>query len=82
MIIARNNIDRYLETGEIDVEYLKGLSYEAVPEMVRIAGDKEFGDEVVIYLGDKKVELEGQDNWQSLNYSRVRASKIIDKYIK
>ena len=36
LIIARNNIDRYIETGQIDMEYLKGLSFDATCEMQRL----------------------------------------------
>jgi hypothetical protein len=82
VVIARNNIDRYMETGEIDMEYLKGLSYEAVPEMTRLVGDKELGDEVLAYFEDKKQELEDQDHWQSFNNSRVKAAEIIEEYKK
>ena len=32
-IIAKNNIHRYFETGNIDLAYLKGLSYDAIPEI-------------------------------------------------
>jgi hypothetical protein len=79
VIIAQNNIERYAETGEIDMEYLKGLSYDAIPQMARLAGDKELGDEVLKYFGDKKQELEDQDCWQSFNHSRSKAGGIIDK---
>ncbi|MGZ5471665.1 MAG: DUF4153 domain-containing protein, partial [Nitrososphaeraceae archaeon] len=36
IIIAKNNINRYFETGQIDMVYLKGLSYDAAPEMQRL----------------------------------------------
>jgi len=82
MIIAGNNVNRYFNTGQIDMGYLKGLSYEAVPEMVRLVKDDDLRKEVLAYFKDKKLELDEQDRWQSFNYSRVRASRIIEKYIK
>jgi hypothetical protein len=33
VIIARNNIDRYFESGQIDIYYLESLSYDAIPQM-------------------------------------------------
>jgi len=81
-IIARNNIDRYQESGEIDMMYLKGLSYDAVPQMTRLVGDKELGGEVLEYFQEQKQKLEDQDHWQSLNYSRMRSAKTIEKYVK
>jgi hypothetical protein len=82
MIIAGNNINRYFETGQIDMEYLKGLSFEAVPEMVRLVEDDDLRNEVLVYFKDKKLELDEQDRWQSFNYSRARASRTIERYIK
>lgn len=82
MIIARNNINRYFKTGQIDMEYLKGLSYEAVPEMARLTGDNDLKKDILAYYKDEKLELDEQDAWQSYNYSRIRASRIIEKYIK
>jgi hypothetical protein len=64
------------------MEYLKGLSCDAVPYMEKLAGDEDVGEEVLVYFKDKDRELEDQKQWQSLNYSRIRASKIIDRYTK
>jgi hypothetical protein len=50
--------------------------------MTRLTGDKELGDELLTYFEDQKQKLEDQDHWQSLNYSRIRAAKTIEKYIK
>jgi len=94
LIIARNNIDRYVETGQIDMEYLKGLSYDVIPEMQRLINidlksestsavrQQDIKDEVLLFFNDKKLELDNQEHWQSLNISRYRASRIVNKYIK
>jgi len=34
--IASRNVDRYLETGKVDLHYLSGLSADAVPALVRL----------------------------------------------
>lgn len=90
VIIAKNNISRYYETKQIDMIYLKGLSYDAVPEMqnlmlsVKDSSDpveKQISENVIEYFEDKKIELEDQKSWQSFNISRYKAEKIIDKYI-
>lgn len=36
IIIARNNINLYFQTGKLDVYYLQGLSYDALPELTRL----------------------------------------------
>lgn len=82
VIIARNNIYRYNVTGQLDLEYLKDLSYDAIPEMEKLLDDKRVGNEVLTHFEQKKLELQEQDVWQSLNYSRTRASIVIDRYVK
>ncbi len=90
VIIAKNNISRYYETKQIDIVYLKGLSYDAVPEMRNLLlsikdssdpGEKQIAEDIIEYFEDKKIELEDQKSWQSFNISRYKAEKIIDKYI-
>jgi hypothetical protein len=89
-IIAKNNINRYFESGQIDVVYLKGLSYDAAPEMqrlftaVKISADlkeKQMAQDLSGYFKERKSELENQQSWQSFNISKYRARQIIDKNI-
>jgi hypothetical protein len=35
VFIARQNLDRYVQTGDLDVVYLTSLSDDAVPQLVR-----------------------------------------------
>ena len=88
VIIAKNNINRYFESGQIDVVYLKGLSYDAVPEMQRLfvivksspdQKEKQMALELSGYFKERKAELENQQSWQSFNISKYRAQQIIDK---
>jgi len=83
VIIARNNISRYYSTGEIDVGYLTRLSYDAIPEMTRLlkSEDKEIINAVNDYFKREKEMLEGQNQWQSYNFSKIKAQKVLDKYI-
>ena len=94
LIIARNNIDRYIETGQIDMEYLKGLSYDAIPEMQRLIDidlkneniygvkHEDIKDGILVFFNDKKLELDTQEHWQSFNISRYRASGTVYKFLK
>jgi hypothetical protein len=90
VIIAENNIDRYFDSGQIDMHYLKGLSYDAIPGMQKLltsdsypseSEKKQISEEILEYFKQKKSELESQKSWQSFNISKYRAEKIIDKYI-
>ena len=91
IIIAKNNINRYFETGQIDMVYLKGLSYDAVPEIQRLfisvkaspdLKEKQMTEEISVYFKERKLDLKNQKSWQSYNISKYKAEKIIDKYIE
>ncbi len=94
LVIARNNIDRYIKTGQIDMEYLKGLSYDAIPEMERLIDidlknesasgvrQQDIKDEILVFFNNRKLELDTQKHWQSFNISRYRAARIVNKYIR
>ena len=91
IIIAKNNISRYFETGQIDMVYLKGLSYDATSEMQRLlisvksssdSEEKQIAEEIIEYFNERKLDLEYQKSWQSFNISKCKAEKIIDKYIE
>ena len=90
-IIAKNNINRYFETGQIDMVYLKGLSYDAAPEMEKlflsvkdsqILKEKQMAEEISEYFKERKLDLKNQKSWQSYNISKYKAEQIIDKYIE
>ncbi|MCL5071126.1 MAG: DUF4173 domain-containing protein [Actinobacteria bacterium] len=89
IIIAKNNINRYFETGQIDMVYLKGLSYDAVPEIQKLfmavkgspdLKEKQMSEEISEYFKESKSDLKNQKSWQSYNISKYKAEKIIDKY--
>jgi hypothetical protein len=82
VIIARNNINRYCSTGEIDVGYLTRLSYDAIPEMTRLlkSEDKEIVNAVNDYFEKENKILSEQDQWQGYNFSKIKAQKVLDKY--
>lgn len=83
-IIARNNINMYLQTGKLDVYYLQNLSYDAIPEMLRLAKDNnpEIARQVQNYLLTLKQDLSKEETWASLNYSRAKANSTLAKYDK
>ena len=87
VIIAKNNINRYFEIGQIDAAYLQVLSYDAAPEIQRLfvtinssaePKEKQMALELSEYFKDRKAELENQKSWQSFNISRYRAQQIMD----
>ena len=81
-IIARKNIDRYFRSGKIDLDYLQELSYDAIPELTRLSVDSD-GDmaakTVAVFLRDKQAELHSESPWQSYNFSKTRAKRILSE---
>jgi len=89
IIIAKNNINRYFKTGQIDMIYLKGLSYDAASEIqnlfMSVKGsldlkEKQMAEEILEYFKERKLDLKNQKSWQSYNISKYKAEQIIDKY--
>ena len=79
-VIARKNVNRYFTTGKIDLDYLRKLSYDAIPELRRLgAADSEdvAGQKIATFLHDKGTELRPESSWQSYNYSKAKAKRIL-----
>ncbi len=88
MIIARNNIARYFNTANIDLVYVKGLSWDAAGELkdfyisIKDSSDmneKQMAEDIILYFNDKRNELEKIKSWQSFNISRNNALKHMDR---
>ena len=81
-VIARKNVDRYFETGKIDLDYLQELSYDAIPELARL-GAADNGDvagkKMAAFLREKQAELRSENPWQSYNVSRAKAKWVLSQ---
>ena len=81
-IIAKRNIDRYLEdttaTYEIDMDYLGTLGVDAVWQIKRLenAEEEEIREQVGLYMNRIRIEIENI-TWQDLNLMRVIAKATI-----
>jgi hypothetical protein len=73
-LIADRNIDRYAETGRLDVGYLARLSADAAPELDRLP--PAVRDCALISIA---YDLRRQpDDWRELNLGRARARQVLD----
>jgi hypothetical protein len=79
-IIAGKNVERYEKHGEIDIQYLTNLSYDAVPELVKLADckDPKIAADVNAYLEGRKKELSKYKPWQSGNLAEFRAKRSLE----
>lgn len=82
-IITRKNIERYYKTGKIDIHYLASLSYDAVPQVIEFAKDKNIDPSIckdlADYTANKKKLLNKDTKWYEFNYSRFRAKEILNE---
>ncbi|MEU5910714.1 DUF4153 domain-containing protein [Micromonospora sp. NPDC047527] len=70
-LIAERNVDRYLETGRLDVSYLSGLSADAVPALDRLPEPMR-----TCALGEIAAELPRDGIWAT-NLGREEARRIL-----
>ncbi|MEU7803046.1 DUF4153 domain-containing protein [Micromonospora arborensis] len=71
-LIADRNVDRYLQTGRLDISYLSGLSADAVPALARLPEPMR-----VCALGQIAAELP-RDGFWATNVGRERARRKLD----
>nr|WP_306220435.1 DUF4173 domain-containing protein [Cohnella sp. WQ 127256] len=77
-VIAENNIERYKETGKIDLHYLSSLSADAIPTLVNFS-EHEYPD-MKNLLVNKWETIEVEDlRWSSFNVSVFRAEKALNE---
>ncbi len=78
--IAKQNIQRFTDSGELDVYYLSHLSEDAIPEVVELLDILE-DEDIKNILGSElywRVYEEDSMGWQSFNISKARAKRILD----
>ncbi|MDZ5623529.1 DUF4153 domain-containing protein [Nocardioides sp. HM23] len=70
--IARQNLDRYDETGDVDWTYLSGLSDDALPVLRDLPDD----------LEECAIDLDGrdEDDWLEWNLGRALATDFVEEH--
>ncbi len=71
-IIARQNVERFERTGDVDVLYLRSLSADAVPALVRLPQDVR--DCVFAAIGRHVAD----ESWAAFNLSRRGAQRVLE----
>jgi hypothetical protein len=82
VLITKWNIERYEQTGKIDVGYLSSLSDSAIPQLIGLlqAKDEAVSAKTENYLYERKKELNEERSWQSFNLSRLHAEKVLANF--
>ncbi|WP_047980451.1 DUF4153 domain-containing protein [Ornithinibacillus contaminans] len=71
-IIVDNNLDRYEETGKIDVYYLNALSYSGIDGLITLYEQDPNYPDLRMILQDRKNSIDylQLDTWQSFNFKK------------
>ena len=80
VLITKNNIERYLETGKLDTQYLRNLSYDSIPELVNLLDDQKVSTDIKKYLTERQEEISKKQPWQAFNLSKHRAKQVLSQY--
>jgi uncharacterized protein DUF4153 len=71
-LVARNNVERWRETGKLDLAYVASLSADAVPALARLP---DWLHPAALAL--QRERLMDGDSWSSANLARVRARRAL-----
>lgn len=72
-LIARHNVQRFEETGRIDLDYLDGLSLDAVPALAQLPATMR-----PCVLADDARQVPSDATWHAVNLSRRQARAVLD----
>jgi hypothetical protein len=78
-MIAIQNIERYAQTGKIDIAYLSSLSYDVVPELIKLNEQETKPEGLDGRLERIKENLNKDQPWQSFNLSKYRVREWLKK---
>ncbi|OCA90587.1 hypothetical protein A8F94_01510 [Bacillus sp. FJAT-27225] len=82
-IVVDRNLDRYEQTGKIDVEYLAYMSDTGLIALIDLYHKNPEVPRLKDVLKDKLAAGDGEDHWQSFNLTRERAKeKLMELDIK
>jgi hypothetical protein len=77
-IVVENNLERYAETGKIDIYYLNSLSYVGVEGLVELYKLNPGHPGLSELLMQRKQELQySKESWNSMNLSKRSAEKAL-----
>lgn len=81
MMILKNNLKRYYDTGKIDMSYLRTLSSDVTGDLITLTGDDnvEVAQKAVDIIKERKDRLSRNNCWQSFSLPRYKARRLLDK---
>jgi hypothetical protein len=81
-LIAKNNIERYRENGNIDASYLNSLSSGTIPLLIKFSREEYPAMKPYLELRRQRLSDMNSDlKWPSFNASRYRGEQALDEYL-
>jgi hypothetical protein len=71
--------DRNMETKYVDIYYLAQLSYDVVPQLLKLREEKNLKPIIDSQLINMKYQLEEENDWQSFNFSKHKARQLLQE---
>ncbi|MFA1819347.1 DUF4153 domain-containing protein [Virgibacillus oceani] len=78
-IIVDNNLERYEETGKIDVHYLNSLSYTGLEGLMELYEKEPDYPALEDILQERQTYMEKQETWHSYNFTREAVTKRLQE---
>lgn len=86
--VARYNVRRYLETGNIDTQYFKELSNDAVPAILELITSESLDPQSAdmqniteqVEERNRRLQAYTEGRWQRLNIGQSRALWLLEEY--
>ncbi|WP_053369059.1 DUF4153 domain-containing protein [Bacillus sp. FJAT-27245] len=76
-IVVDRNLERYAETGKIDLRYLANMSDTGTLGLIKLYREQPEVPGLKELLLEKKQALPGKDRWQSYNLTRYKAEDAL-----
>ncbi|SET01530.1 protein of unknown function [Oceanobacillus limi] len=80
-IVVSNNLERYEETGKIDIYYLSRLSYTGLDGLMDLYEKEPDYPELINLLSHRKQWVDDQQDstWQSFNFTKQRVTQRLEE---
>lgn len=79
-IVVDKNIERFEQTGKIDIDYLDSLSYTGINGLIQLYELDKDNSELASLLLDRKdwINKDSGDSWQSFNFAKQKVTNKLN----
>lgn len=79
-IVVDKNIERFEQTGKIDIDYVDSLSYTGISGLIQLYELDKDNPELATLLLERKdwIKKDSGDSWQSFNFAKQKVTKELN----